>query len=216
MHHAFSRVVAAIVTTLGIVASCPVFAAGEEGEGPSVVLAPQSIIDFSKQYLGVPYRRGAKGPTSFDCSGFTAFVFKQFGYTLHASAATQITQGSRVVTEELRAGDLVFFKGRNRQLNRVGHVGIIVANDGAGNISFIHASRGKGITIDRLYDGAYYQARYLEGRRVIDGAVVWIAADEALRPIAPPDNIQIRIESPLTLREEAEIIFSYKKSSTRR
>ena len=125
----------------------------------------QSIIDYSKQFLGTPYRRGTKGPKTFDCSGFTSFIFKKFGYRLSPACVVQANEGTKVVKEELKTGDLVFVKGRNAKSNRVGHVGIVVSNDGSGNISFIHACR-RGVVIDELSQSGYYQPRYITGLRI--------------------------------------------------
>jgi cell wall-associated NlpC family hydrolase len=127
----------------------------------------ETIIDFSKQYLGLPYRRGGKGPKSFDCSGFTSFVFKNFGYKLSAGCVTQVKQGTRIGKEELQTGDLIFFKGRNAQSSRVGHVGIVVANNGNGSISFIHACR-QGVVMEELSSSGYYKPRYVTGLRVLE------------------------------------------------
>ena len=127
----------------------------------------QSIIDYSKQFLGTPYRRGTKGPNTFDCSGFTSFIFKNFGYRLSPACVVQANEGTKVIKEELKTGDLVFFKGRNAKSNRVGHVGIVVSNDGTGNISFIHACR-RGVKIDELSKSGYYQPRYITGLRISD------------------------------------------------
>ena len=127
----------------------------------------QSIIDYSKQFMGTPYRRGSKGPKAFDCSGFTSFVFKNFGYKLGASCVVQINEGTKIGKEELIPGDLVFFKGRNIKSDRAGHVGIVVSNDGNGNISFIHASI-KGVKINNMNASDYYKQRYITGLRVLE------------------------------------------------
>ena len=125
----------------------------------------RNIIEYSKQYLHHPYRRGTKGPKSFDCSGFTHYVFKHFGYDLNAGCTTQIHQGTKVKKEELETGDLIFFKGRNAKSNRVGHVGIVVSNE-EGRISFIHAC-SRGVIIEELDHSPYYKPRYVTGVRVI-------------------------------------------------
>ncbi|MDR1553368.1 MAG: CapA family protein [Prevotellaceae bacterium] len=126
----------------------------------------QSLIDFSKQFLGVPYRMGSKGTKSFDCSGFTSFVFGNFGYNIGRNCISQIQQGMRVVMDELQTGDLIFFKGRNDNSNKVGHVGIVVSNDEDGNVRFIHACR-RGVTIDELSKSPYYKRRYITGLRIL-------------------------------------------------
>jgi poly-gamma-glutamate capsule biosynthesis protein CapA/YwtB (metallophosphatase superfamily) len=130
------------------------------------ILTVQNIIDFSKQFLGIPYRSGSKGVKSFDCSGFTSFVFGSFGYDIGANCISQIQQGIKVVREELQSGDLVFFKGRNDKSNRAGHVGIVVSNDEDGNIKFIHACN-RGVIIDELNKSPYYQRRYITGLRIL-------------------------------------------------
>jgi cell wall-associated NlpC family hydrolase len=127
----------------------------------------ETIVDFSKQYLGLPYGWGSEGPEAFDCAGFTSFVFKSFGYGLSSGCVNQIHQGTKVKKEELKTGDLIFFKGKNTRSKRVGHVGIVVANQGNGNITFIHACR-RGVIIDNLSSSAYYKPRYVTGLRILE------------------------------------------------
>ena len=124
------------------------------------------IIEYSKQYLGLPYRRGAKGPNSFDCSGFTQYVYKNFGYQLGASCTSQITEGEKIDKTELKPGDLIFFKGRNAKSSRTGHVGIVVSNEPEGNLEFIHACN-RGIIVEELEKSAYYMPRYITGLRIL-------------------------------------------------
>jgi poly-gamma-glutamate capsule biosynthesis protein CapA/YwtB (metallophosphatase superfamily) len=131
---------------------------------PKAYLA-RNIIEYSKKYLNHPYRRGTKGPKSFDCSGFTYYVFKHFGYDLNAGCTSQIYQGTKIKKEALETGDLIFFKGRNAKSSRVGHVGIVVSNED-GRISFIHAC-SRGVIIEELERSAYYKPRYVTGVRVI-------------------------------------------------
>ncbi|MDR3227561.1 MAG: CapA family protein [Prevotellaceae bacterium] len=127
----------------------------------------QRIIEFSKQFLGIPYHRGSKGPKSFDCSGFTSFVFGNFGYQIGASCLTQIQQGMKVMQDELQTGDLIFFKGRNNKSNNVGHVGIVISNDKNGNVQFIHSCL-RGVIIDELNKSSYYKSRYIMGLRIFN------------------------------------------------
>jgi cell wall-associated NlpC family hydrolase len=126
----------------------------------------QNIIDYSRQFIGKPYSRGSKGPNAFDCSGFTSFIFKNFGYTLSAGCRTQVKEGKKVDKKELKTGDLIFFKGRNIQSSGVGHVGIVISKDEAGDVTFIHASR-RGVRIDQLSASVYYNPRYVTGLRVL-------------------------------------------------
>lgn len=124
------------------------------------------LLSEAKSHLGKRYRSGAKGPAAFDCSGFSSYVFRQFGYSLGASSRDQYKQGEKIDVKDLRIGDLVFFTGRNRK-GGVGHVGIVVSADNEkGTFKFIHASTSQGIKIDS--NTGYYDGRYLGARRVID------------------------------------------------
>ncbi len=122
------------------------------------------LLTEARKHLGKPYSHGSKGPRAFDCSGFSSYVYKQFGITLNPASRAQFTQGESVKRTDLRKGDLVFFSSR-RSGKSVGHVGIVVSADESGNFKFIHASLGKGITIDS--STGYYANRYIGAKRII-------------------------------------------------
>jgi len=125
-----------------------------------------SLINFAQKYLKTPYRRGGNGINRFDCSGFTSFVYKNFGYPLLRTAAGQaLMNGSAIPKDSLQKGDLVFFKGRNAKQNRVGHVGIIYEVFPDGTFSFIHASCKLGVTITNGTK-EYYRTRYVTAKRI--------------------------------------------------
>ncbi|MDE7409374.1 MAG: C40 family peptidase [Muribaculaceae bacterium] len=123
------------------------------------------LLSEARSHIGKRYSRGSKGPGAFDCSGFSSYVYRQFGYKLSPSSRDQYNQGEKVERKELRKGDLVFFKGRSIK-GGVGHVGIVVDADEKGNFSFIHAATSKGITISNCNE-PYYAARFVGGKRVI-------------------------------------------------
>lgn len=122
----------------------------------------EEIVTYAKQYLGCSYVYGGSGPSNFDCSGFTMYVFKNFGVSLSHSAIAQSKNGTYVAKEDLQPGDLVFFKDYET-MNGIGHCGIYV---GDGN--FIHASSGTGycVKISTLLSGSY-NTRYETARRLI-------------------------------------------------
>ena len=124
------------------------------------------LLSEARSHMGKRYSRGSKGPHAFDCSGFSSYVYRQFGYSLSPSSRDQYTQGEKVERKDLRKGDLVFFKGRSIK-GGVGHVGIVVEADEKGNFSFIHAATSKGITISNCNE-PYYAARFIGGKRVIE------------------------------------------------
>ncbi|WP_143426841.1 C40 family peptidase [Georgenia soli] len=107
--------------------------AGERTELPSTDAAPavgagaveapvasgSAIVDYARQFLGVPYVWGGTTPAGFDCSGFTSYVFAQFGTSLPRTSGAQASTGTRVSAAEARPGDLVTWPG---------HVGIYTGN----------------------------------------------------------------------------------------
>ena len=122
------------------------------------------LLCEARKHIGKPYRHGSKGPKAFDCSGFSSYVYRQFGISLSPASRMQYTQGEKVDRKELRKGDLVFFTSRSSCRN-VGHVGIVVeADNKTGAFSFIHASI-RGVKIDNCE--GYYAGRYIGARRVV-------------------------------------------------
>lgn len=124
------------------------------------------IIETAKQYIGSPYHYGSPGPKSFDCSGFTSFIFSKFGYTLPRSSDGQGAYGRPVEEgfENLQKGDLVLFSRRGRS---IGHVGIFIERDTLHNsFKFIHAATHGGVMISNYYE-QYYKATYRFARRVL-------------------------------------------------
>lgn len=124
------------------------------------------IIRTARKYTGKPYKYAAKGPDAFDCSGFTSFVFKQHDITLSPSSRRQSTTGKLISKEDLRAGDLVFFKSPTKGNDQIGHVGIVTFASPE-SITFIHSSTRRGVIEDDLISSKHYSSRYRFGRRVL-------------------------------------------------
>ena len=125
------------------------------------------LLDYAKTFLGVPYRLGASGPKLFDCSGFTRYVFRDFGYDLPHNSQAQFKE-SRPVEGfgDLRKGDLVFFGARG-SIRNIGHVGIVVDVDlEHGSFRFIHASTSNGVEIQRSTQ-PYFMMRYMGAGRIL-------------------------------------------------
>ena len=127
----------------------------------------KELLNYAFAFKGVRYRSGMSSPKGFDCSGFTSFVFKKFGYDLNRSSSAQISDGERVERSELQPGDLVFFNGRAVG-KRIGHVGIVTeVNKDDNTFKFIHAACSKGITESKSTE-PYYSRRYMGACRVLD------------------------------------------------
>ena len=120
----------------------------------------ESVMSYAKKQLGKPYVWGAEGPDSFDCSGFTQYVFKNsVGISIPRVSKDQSKHGQFVSRSELQRGDLVFFDTSGD--GAVNHVGIYM-----GENQFIHASSGGGkVVISEM--NSYYSPRYINARRVL-------------------------------------------------
>ncbi len=96
----------------------------------SADISSSAIVAYASNFIGTPYQWGGNGPNTFDCSGFTTYVFRHFGISLPRTAAGQQGVGVAVSKSNLQPGDLVFFG------SPAFHVGIYV-----GGGCYIHAPR---------------------------------------------------------------------------
>ncbi|MGP4003704.1 NlpC/P60 family protein [Streptomyces sp. 8N706] len=87
-------------------------------------------LAFARAQIGKPYVWGATGPNSYDCSGLTQAAWKSAGVSLPRTTWDQVKVGTRVATEDLKPGDLVFF------YDDISHVGIYT-----GDGQMIHAPK---------------------------------------------------------------------------
>lgn len=119
----------------------------------------EAVVSYAKEFLGHPYVYGGAGPSSFDCSGFTKYVYGHFGISLSHSATAQANNGTYVEKQALQLGDLVIFRDWDNA--SIGHCGIYI-----GGGRFIHAANPtRGVVTDTLNSGYYYE-RYVSGRRL--------------------------------------------------
>ncbi len=101
--------------------------------GNSTPASGRAAAAFSaaQSKLGTPYVYGATGPSSYDCSGLTSWVYAQAGVGIPRTSEAQSTIGTKIYSSsQLQVGDLVFFFGD------LHHVGLY-----AGNGQIIHAPR---------------------------------------------------------------------------
>jgi cell wall-associated NlpC family hydrolase len=84
--------------------------------------AAQTAVDTARAQVGKPYRYGAAGPDSYDCSGLTQYAYRSAGIELPHSSRSQSQMGTPVDRANLQPGDLVFF------YQPVSHVGIYVGD----------------------------------------------------------------------------------------
>ncbi|MFG2330451.1 NlpC/P60 family protein [Streptomyces sp. NPDC048604] len=98
--------------------------------GGTYAAKAEKALAFARSQIGKPYVWGATGPSSYDCSGLTQAAWKAAGVDLPRTTWDQVKVGSRVATENLLPGDLVFF------YDDISHVGIYI-----GGGKMIHAPK---------------------------------------------------------------------------
>lgn len=129
----------------------------------------ENLKNFAAKFIGRRYVWGSTGPKTFDCSGFTSYIFRNAGVTLNRTSRMQYTQGEPVKnTSDLRPGDLMFFSSPRSGKGKVGHVAMVVdVDDNGKSLTFIHAASSKGVSYQRFPDGGYYSRNYIGAKRIL-------------------------------------------------
>lgn len=116
----------------------------------------QAMLAAALTKVGDPYRWGAVGPDSFDCSGLVMWAAGQAGLSVPRTSFDQYQTGTTVAAGAIRAGDLVFFDTGGRGPS---HVGIAV--DAAHAVS----ATSHGVREHEIFD-SYWGAHYVGAQRV--------------------------------------------------
>src|SRR5215216_6111991 len=82
-----------------------------------------TAIRYALAQLGKPYRWGAEGPNSLDCSGLVQTAYRKAGISLPRVSRSQYGAGKLVPLSALRPGDLLFY-ARNTRDRRTIYVGM--------------------------------------------------------------------------------------------
>jgi murein DD-endopeptidase len=129
--------------------------AAREAFQPSI---GSEIVLRAISLLGAPYQWGGSGPKAFDCSGLVHFIHSELGIEVPRTAEEQFRAATRVDLDDLKPGDLLFFKIRGK---RVSHVAIYAGSD-----RFVHAPQtGRPVEIRPLED-TYYRSRIVGAGRL--------------------------------------------------
>ena len=157
--------VALILAIITLMSGCGALPEKPSSEAPS--RASQSLPDSNaaiiklnaqhKQWKKAPYKLGGLSKKGIDCSGFVHITYKErFGISLPRTTARQAKMGTKITRQQLRAGDLVFFKTGLK----VRHVGIYIENG-----KFLHASTSKGVMISNI-NNRYWKKVYWKSMRI--------------------------------------------------
>ena len=143
----------------GRASSAPTDARGSAPTSTATLNADTYAITGTALSLrGAPYRNGGADPSGFDCSGFTQYVFAQYGVALPPAGVEQFKAGKPVRPNELAAGDLIFFTTTSPGAS---HVAIAL-----GGNEFIHAPSSTGVVRVEHLSSSYWSQRFVGARRL--------------------------------------------------
>ncbi|MYT27451.1 MULTISPECIES: C40 family peptidase [unclassified Streptomyces] len=158
MPHLLARagtVSALTLVTLSGPAAVPGVAAETPGTAAEVSLAsvPVKALRVAASKEGAPYKWGAQGPDSFDCSGLTRYSYRRAGRALPRTAAQQYRHTEHVARSSRKDGDLVFFHSGKG----IYHVGIYAGAD-----RIWHAPKaGAVVRLERIWSRSVWYGRVL-------------------------------------------------------
>ena len=123
----------------------------------------KQLINTAMQYNGVRYRGGGTTTAGMDCSGLVTTVFKTYDVSLPRSSNDMSKVGEKLNRNEIKKGDLVFFRTNGRSV--INHVGLVteVKDD---EIIFIHSSVQRGVIISSTKE-PYYQRTFAQANRIL-------------------------------------------------
>ena len=133
--------VAASVLAGGPSGAAPgVFAPDWASDAGASAIQGDAAADWALTQLGQPYRWGAAGPASYDCSGLAMEAWARAGVGLLHWTGYQWVSGPHVPLADLRRGDLVFYAFNIADPATIHHVGIYI---------------GHGLMVDAPFTGSF-------------------------------------------------------------
>lgn len=111
----------------------------------------QRVVAEARKQVGKPYRYGAAGPNSYDCSGLTQYVYRKVGRNLPHKANSQQRYGRAIPRSAAKPGDLIFFRNGSYAY----HVGIYAG----GGYMYDAPRPGKNVTKRKIWSKNYVVRR---------------------------------------------------------
>ncbi len=120
-------------------------------------LLKEPLYLFVYEWWNTPYRYGGTTKKGIDCSAFILRLFKDvYQYELPRTASQQFKITQKIKKEDLKDGDLVFFRTK---VKSGWHVGLYLI-DGW----FIHSTSIRGVTVSNINEPRYKNIFYSGGR----------------------------------------------------
>lgn len=183
-----------------------------------IVNSLESVIDNAKSLVGKPYKNGSSvlydAPEIFDCSSFTAYLYKEAGVSIPRMSVDQYVFSTRIEKEDLVPGDLIFsntglslrktdyesieFMEGTKIPEGVDHCGIYLGND-----EVIHCTQDQdfGVVIQKISEASRFKNIVGYGR---------IAAPDEKRFVVTVPDERIDIRRTVDLIEEIARVYGYK------
>lgn len=115
------------------------------------------LLKSYSHWKGTKYELGGDSPSGMDCSALTRRVYREvYGYELPRRTVQQVKVGAHVSKEDLKPGDIVFFRPEEKN----NHTAVYL-----GDTLFINASSSKGVVISTL-ENTYWNKYFKYGVRV--------------------------------------------------
>lgn len=128
------------------------------GDAADRGMVQQALLAQFREWRGTPYKLGGNSKAGIDCSAFVQQTLSShFNVDAPRTTTQQVQMGEAVDRENLKVGDLLFF----RTGYTTNHVGFYL-----GGGQFLHASTKVGVTISKL-DDLYWRKTFWKVRRVL-------------------------------------------------
>jgi cell wall-associated NlpC family hydrolase len=122
----------------------------------------RAAVRWALAQLGDPYRWGAAGPDTFDCSGLTSAAYRAAGVGIPRVSRAQWGAGLHVQVANLLPGDLLFYADNAADPGTIHHVGMYI-----GNGLMVHAPH----TGDVVRVASIWREGYAGATRIVPGVV---------------------------------------------
>lgn len=171
------------------------------------------MADLAVKYLGYPYVWAGNGPDCFDCTGFTSYLYRMYGFSIGRTSGAQALDGRQVEGDlsEVQPGDILVFAGSHYR-SYFGHAAFCLGmtEDGKG-IRFIHASHpGVGVIYGATSNGRYYELLAGVRRIIPDFLPSHVGSSETVDfPFDPTVGAKVESEAKLSVSEgeQAAVLF---------
>lgn len=121
------------------------------------------MINNAMSFVGVRYHGGGTTKAGMDCSGMVTAVCNMFDISIPRSSNEMSKVGKKLEKDEIKKGDLVFFKTNGK--NIINHVGMVIDVIGD-EIKFVHSSSSKGVMVSSTKE-AYYSRTFAQANRIL-------------------------------------------------